>query len=470
MKFPLQSIRWSVQVWHALILLLVIGALCVVMDRMQWESSLRRVDRELGASEREVFFGIGQANGGRVTPPEEIMERLVRKEAVLPESLATVYQGDGPGFSYFSFRDRDGKVLLESPNVPADALTMPIPETGMSEENQTIGRRRELRRSAGFGLRVVIGRDLSPELEERSRAAWSLVATGLGVWLVGLVGGWWLAGRAIAPVRSISRTAARIAEGNLNERISVGKGASELHQLGGTLNRTFDRLRQALEAQRQFTADAAHELRTPITILAAETQRVLRRDRSPEEYREAFAACGETISRMRGLVEDLLLLAHQEGTAGTREACDLAEIARDSIRHLGPLAAERELQIHADLQPATCGGNATALATVTANLIGNAILHHDRTGGNIHVSTRTGEGHATLVVRDDGPGIAPADLPHVFERFFRADKARSATSSNHTGLGLAIVKTIVEAHGGIIRCESVLGTGTTFTLCLPPRA
>lgn len=469
MTSPLHSIRWRLQLWHALILLLVIGALCSAVHHFQWESDLRRMDRELSTKEREVVFGLGSVNASapRPTSPQEMLLRLSQGGMKLPAAVEAAYQGREPGFAYFSFRDRDGRVLLQSGNVPEDALLLPVPAAGVVEEARTAGGRRELSRSADFGLRVVFGRDITPELEQHRRFAWSLVIAGLGVWFVGLFGGWWLAGRAIRPIRSISRTAARIAEGNLDERITVEKGAGELQELSGVLNRTFDRLHQALERQRQFTADAAHELRTPVTILATETQRILKRERTAEEYRAALEVCAEGTTRMRRLVEDLLLLARQESAGGHRVSCDLAEIVRQTVQSLAPLAAEKKIEIRMDLQAAVCAGYEADLATVVANLAGNAILHHDREGGQVHVSTRQEGDGAFLTVRDDGPGIAVEDLPHIFERFYRADKARTMTGSRHTGLGLSMVKTIVEAHGGTVECHSTQGRGALFTIAIP---
>ncbi len=469
MTSPLHSIRWRVQLWHALILLLVIGALCAAVDRLQWENDLRRIDRELNDRERELLFGLVATAPGRPTSPQEMFALLSRGGLSLPGTVAVDFQGQAPGFSYFSFRNAEGRVLLQSNNVPADAVVLAPPPAGVIEETRTISRRRELSRSADFGLRVVFGRDLSPELDQRRRFVWSLATAGLGVWLIGLVGGWWVAGRATRPIQSISQTAARIADGNLDERIPVEKGAGELRELGGVLNLTFDRLHDALERQRQFTADAAHELRTPITILAAEAQRILKRERSPEEYRAAFGTCAEATERMRRLVEDLLLLARQESSVGgPRETCDLAELVRDTVQHLAPLAAGKQLQIHTDLAPALCNGQPSSLTTVIANLVGNAIQHHhDRPGGNVHISTGQDERSAILTIRDDGPGIAAEDLPHIFDRFFRADKARTATDSQHTGLGLAIVKTIIESHSGNVGCRSTAGSGASFVVTLP---
>jgi heavy metal sensor kinase len=306
-------------------------------------------------------------------------------------------------------------------------------------------------------------------LEELRRFALSLAASGLGVWLLGLLGGWWLAGRAIKPIATISATATRIAEGNLEQRISTDGTESEFDQLSRVLNDTFDRLHSVLKQQKQFTADASHELRTPVTILLSETHRILKRERTPAEYQDVIRTCHAAAERMRRLVEGMLLLARQDNdAAGPRtpaEACDLAAIARSSLEQLRPLAAERGIEVHAALQPAECRGDASALSILVNNLVGNAIQHHG-SPGNVWIECGSAEGGVFLEVRDDGPGIRAEDLPHIFERFYRADKARGA-AAGHTGLGLAIVKRIAENHRGGVVARSEAGKGASFRVTLP---
>ena len=477
MNSPLHSLRWRLQLWHSLILLATIGGVCVAVYRLAWNNELRRIDKELGQRERALVFALAQAAGGsgtsakspRPLSPEEILEHLSASGVTLPAETTAFFQGHEPGFAYFSFRDRADRILLQSPNAPADLALLRPPEQGLVEEIRSVDRRRESYRSSDQGLRGLIGRDITPEQDEMRRFAWSLAAAGGAVWALGLLGGWWLAGRAIRPIETISRTASRIAEGNLQERIENVGTASELDQLSGVLNRTFDRLRETFQRQRQFTADAAHELRTPITILTAETQRILKRDRSAEEYRDAFVTCAQTVARMRRLVEDLLLLARQEADTAPHEPCDLAAILREAVEHLTTLATAKNIVIHTDLQPAECVAHPPGITTVANNLLANAIQHHPG-GGHVHISTQRENGHATFTIRDDGPGIAAADLPHIFDRFYRADKARTADASLHTGLGLAIVKTILDAHAGIIECQSTFGEGATFVVHLPESA
>ena len=472
------SIRWQVQAWHALILLLVIAAFCVTAHQLLWDNQLRRIDKELSVTERTVVRGLMRAaetaaNGGVPPPagnppslkPSEFIEHLGRLS--LPADVASRFEGSEPGYVYYTLHHADGRILQQSPNAPPGIVTLPAPAADIVEEARTVEHRREFARSSYHGLCGVIGRDITPELEERRRFAWSLAAFGLGIWALGLIGGWWISGRAIRPIQTISETASRIAEGNLLERISTDGARSELNQLSTVLNQTFERLQASFERQKQFTSDASHELRTPVTILLSETQRILKRQRTPEEYREALQTCGQTAQRMRHLIEALLLLARQEGSASQAhwEPCDLATLLRDTISHLLPLAAEKHVTLHCDLQPAPCTGDASALAIVAANLMTNAIQHlHPQ--GHITVSCGTGQGQVTFSVKDDGPGISAEDLPHIFERFYRADKARTQTEA-HSGLGLAIAQTIVENHHGTLQVESTAGQGATFTVTLP---
>lgn len=468
------SIRWRVQVWHAVLLLGVILAFCGAIYRLAWTNQLRRADRAIMQAERTLIRSLVEALPpspltGKPEPfsPARVMEYLRGPHPVIPAAAASLFNGTEPGYTYFVFRDVDGRILLRSPNLPADLVGQPLSPEAFNDDWRTLGDRRETIHRNPEGITSIVGADLTPEREEMKRFVLSLAGTGLAIWALGLLGGWWLAGRAIRPIQKISRTATRIAEGNLAERIGTTVGDSELDQLGRVLDTTFDRLHTAIERQKQFTADASHELKTPVTILLAETQRALKRERSPEEYRAALATCQTAAERMRRLTESLLLLARQEaGADAPRERCDLSALLRDTVAHLRPLAAERQLTVEADLRPAVCLGDPAALSILASNLVANALQHHDRAGGIVRVAcTTTAEG-VTLTVVDDGPGIPPAHLPHLFERFYRADAARTG-GAGHTGLGLAIARAIVQNHGGTLTAANEPGRGARFTARLP---
>jgi len=281
----------------------------------------------------------------------------------------------------------------------------------------------------------------------------------------GLLGGWWLATRAIRPSEDISATAAKIAAGDLSQRISTTETDSELGRLAGVLNSTFARLDTAFTQQARFTEDAAHELRTPVAVMLTQTQSALARTRSADECRETLEACQRATQRMRRLIESLLELARLDaGQEPLRRAeCDLGKIAADSLGIIRPLASTRGLAIHAALPATPCHGDAERLAQVVTNLLSNAI-DYNRDGGEIRLAPGRDHDFVTLAVSNTSPGIPAEDLPQLFERFHRVDKSRTG---GHSGLGLAITKAIVLAHGGSIEVVSELGGSTTFTVLLP---
>lgn len=476
MKILFHSLRWRLQAWHGLLLLLVVAGATVPAYRLARDTQMQRIDKELDHKERGLFRSLmdvakaAPAPAGEVpsNPPflglPEFIQRLTSRPFELPAAALAPFQGTEPGYSYFSIHDQNDRLLARSDNAPEDLVFLPIPSGEMAEDARSIGHRRERLRSSSHGLKIVVGQDITPELQELHGMAWLHVFIGLAVWSCGLLGGWWLSGRAIRPIRTISQTAARIAEGNLQERIDITAMDRELGDLSRVLNQTFERLHASFERQRQFTADASHELRTPITILLSETQRLLKRERTPEEYREALETCGATAQRMRRLVEALLLLARQENDSSQarHETCDLASILQEAVDHLSPLAKERGLRIQTALVPTPCRGDAGAISILATNLLSNALQH----GGHVEVTCAPHEGRARFIIRDDGPGIPAADLPHIFERFYRADQARTG-SSGHSGLGLSIAKAIVDNHGGHLHVTSPPGQGACFEVELP---
>lgn len=479
MKLPTHSIRWRVQLWHGLALLAAIAALCAVTWQLVWQDHVRRIDQQLFEAERTLVRGLLRAaepqrpvpsrekDGGRPPMPAELLRRLNEGHVELDAVVAARFEGRGPGRFWFVFADSTGRRLLESGHGDAPGFP-PLDRPDLDEELRFVGDARESLHHNPVGLWSVVGRDIRPEREEMRRFGLGLGGAGLGLWALGLLGGWWLAGRAIRPIDAISRTAARIAEDHLEERVPVSGGRSELDRLAVVLNGTFDRLQASLERQRRFTADASHELRTPLTVILAETQRAGKRERSAEEYREILATCHQAGLRMRSLVEDLLLLARQEDGRETLRlvSCRLDERLSEVVGGLRPLAERLGLRLETELVPTTLVADPVALATVADNLVGNALQHHGRPGGVVRVSCGSDGTDAVFAVEDDGPGIAAEHLPRLFERFYRVDAARGA-GEGHSGLGLAIVQALVEAHGGHVTVASQAGDGARFEVRLP---
>ena len=314
---------------------------------------------------------------------------------------------------------------------------------------------------------VLVGCDISPILSQLQHFAWQMVAMGALVLLLGLGGGFLVSSLLLDSIRKISRTAHRISEGNLSERIPTGDMDRELGQLADVLNATFARLEAAFARQRQFTSDAAHELRTPLAVILSDTQTALRRERSAEEYRDTIQACEESAQKMRRLSESLLMLARMD--SGTdqdpQDKMDLAELIQESLDQTRQQAVQREIQVHLDVQPAVIFGHADQISRVFTNLFVNAI-DYNKPGGTLHITTRTESTAVVATVEDTGEGIPSEALPHIFDRFYRVSSTRSQ-SEGHCGLGLAICKSILDAHDAQIEVASQLGIGTTFTLRFP---
>jgi heavy metal sensor kinase len=281
----------------------------------------------------------------------------------------------------------------------------------------------------------------------------------------GLAGGWWIVSRSLRPVVAISSAAVKISAGDLSQRINVAEAESELGQLAAVLNSTFARLEAAFAQQQQFTSDAAHELRTPVSVMLTQTQTALNRERTAPEYRETVETCQRAAQRMRRLIESLLALARLDAGQEVlkRLRFDFAKTISDCAEMVKPMAEERGVKIISELSALEITGDSERLAQVVTNLLTNAI-QYNLPDGEVRVKLEPQDGLAVLTVSDTGAGISAEDLPRVFERFYRADKSRS-TGGN--GLGLAISKAVVEAHGGTIEVASEENAGTTFTVRLP---
>ena len=272
---------------------------------------------------------------------------------------------------------------------------------------------------------------------------------------------WWAARRALSPLSGIAKKASRVADGDLTVRIGAVTTHDEIAEVSLAIDAMLDRLQAAFDAQQRFVHDASHELRTPLTIARGHLETALPPDADPE-LRNAVAVALAEIDRMAGLVDGLLGLARGEH-AESATAVDVGDVVRRAVgrsRVLGDrawtVAVSGVLVVHADRD---------ALEQVLLNLIRNAVTHTG-TGDAIAVEAARRDDHVTIEVRDAGEGIDPAVLPHLFDRFVRADTARTRVTGG-TGLGLAICREIVERLGGAIRAENLPGGGARFTVDLP---
>jgi heavy metal sensor kinase len=387
---------------------------------------------------------------------------------VLPENLENLFNPAGNPPFYFHAWIRDGSFFGAAPHAPGA-----IPQPARSNSANGIRTRGDLREAWSFtppGECLLVGVSTALMEARLARFAGWLILCGAAVLALGLAGGAWLAARAIAPIGQISATAARIAAGQLSERIDTAEQESELGQLAATLNDTFARLEAAFVEQARFTSDAAHELLTPTSIILAQTQLALHRTRSAEEHQETITTVRRAAQRMQNLIDALLTLARLDAHSDPvrQISCDLPEIARETLELLRPLADKRGIHLIDELAPCTALGDPDHLSQILMNLLSNA-LKHCRPGDRVRLLSTHEEDRAIFRIADTGPGIAAEHLPHIFERFYRADPSRNRATGG-AGLGLAICKILAEAQGGLLTVESTPQQGSTFILSLPAQS
>lgn len=278
------------------------------------------------------------------------------------------------------------------------------------------------------------------------------------------VGVWLLSSRALLPLKRVTATAAQISSRDLSQRVPVSKTNDELKELAVTLNNMLERLQESFETQRRFTADASHELRTPVTAIVGHANYILRRTKPTPEQVDSLTVIRREAERMAKLVNDLLELARADaGFSIQREPMNLVEVLEAVHMDVAPIAGATQIDVSVSAPLIEVLGDASRLKQVVLNLVLNAVNAGSK---HIRVSLNKEKRDVRLEILDDGPGIPEAALPHLFDRFYRVDGARS-TRGNGSGLGLAIVNWIVQQHGGTVGVESRLGEGTVFTVLLP---
>lgn len=287
------------------------------------------------------------------------------------------------------------------------------------------------------------------------------------VLLLAAGGAYLLAGRALAPVTAITGLAAQIGESDLHTRLALDLPRDEIGRLADTFNAMLARIESAFTRQRQFTDDAAHELRTPLSLMQSQIDLALARPRADEEYREALSVLDATVKRLSGLVATLLALTRADsGQLGLRAArFDLADTVSVVLEQYADAAAAEWVVLRSEATPTPVAGDEDLLVQVLVNLIDNA-LAHTPAGGTIALGCRSMGEQAMIWLSDTGTGIAEEHVGRVFDRFYRVDRGRDRTRGG-AGLGLAICRAIVEAHGGEISLRSTVGRGTTVQILLP---
>ncbi|MBX3172379.1 MAG: HAMP domain-containing protein [Candidatus Eremiobacteraeota bacterium] len=330
-----------------------------------------------------------------------------------------------------------------------------------------LGWRRLTLDSPELGLRFQISRseeDYQGFLEDLF--AFLLAAVPLTAALTG-AGGLFLASRSLNPIDEITRTAANLGAEHLSRRLPQLKSKDELSRLSDTFNEMLERLEGAFERQKQFTSDAAHELRAPLALLTTKAEVTLERTRTQEEYQEALSEIHQSSLRMSRLLSKLLMLARSDagGLPIDRENFNFADLVSDVVAEMSPLS--KSVWLETELEPVCISADQTRMTEVLWNLLDNA-LGHSPPDSTVHVSLRREKGQAVLRIADQGPGVPPEHRERIFERFYQVDPARtpSPLSQENAGLGLAICRALARQHGGDITLENP-GVGATFVLRLP---
>lgn len=303
---------------------------------------------------------------------------------------------------------------------------------------------------------------------ENLRMIYLLVGPFAIFWLC--LGCWFLADRLLAPVVEITEAAQKITADKLGQRLPIPSKRDEMARMASVLNQMLERLENSFRRIRQFSADASHELRTPLTILRGETEVTLRWAKTPEEFRDMLRSNMEEIDRMERIIESLLTLAKSEIGEVTLEVkkLSLSDLLQELYLQGKILAEPKQITVALELQVSEevrLRGDELRLRQLFLNLISNGIKYTPE-GGSVTISLAIQDDSALIDIRDTGIGIPDSDLPRIFDRFYRVDKARNRMDGG-SGLGLAIVKWIVEAHGGQIEVTSEPGAGSTFSVRLP---
>jgi len=316
-----------------------------------------------------------------------------------------------------------------------------------------------------FGV-IQVGQSLAPLNAGLEEVINELLIIAPFVLILGVIGSYWLAARAFVPIRHLTSIAEDISAGDLHRRVPVPRSRDEVQHLALTFNKMITQLNQSFIQQRRFVADASHELRTPVAAIRSMTDVALAQSSNLEECLSVLSDVNIQAERLGWLIRDLLILARSdEGQVQLdQELVRLDLLVSDVVATLKPLAVERRIMLQVQkLEPVMVRGDASRLIQCVINLLDNA-LTYTSAGGSVTLMVEVRDRCGCIAIQDTGIGIAPENIPHIFERFYRVDPARRAGGN---GLGLSIVDWVIRAHEGSIRVESQVGQGSTFTLSLP---
>ncbi len=456
-----RSLRFRLTVWNtAVVLLTVLLALFGVREGLRL-SLIDELEKQLVDDSIEVSLTVEQ-----VYPDlGEVFKEMNRK-----------VKGHEDRDLFVQLLSADGNVLWSSDNTPPlDQISLPSGPSGQALVRSIPGYRLAQRRihKADIPDYVVrVGSSLNMVAEDVAKLTQLIIAAGVVLLFLAPLGGFWLSGRATHPLARIITTADRLRPSHMEERLPIRGTGDELDKLSLTINRFLDLIGDYLERNREFVANAAHELRSPLAAIQSSVDVTLNSDRSVAEYQDLLVEIADECGQLGVLVKQLLLLAENDTARFEieRRPVEMVRLVERSIEMFRGAAEERGIQLTTECWNDTVvQGDADRLRQVINNLIDNSLKFTPR-GGRVTVELKIDPQSRQVYLRvsDTGAGIDPADLPHIFERFYRGDKSRARERSAHgNGLGLSICKSIVEAHHGLIQAQSRPGQGTTITVYLP---
>lgn len=464
-----RSIRFRLTVWYAgllAMLILLLGTSTYFGLRhylnQTLNESLGRQARQIGES-----FLIDVATGGEGYVVSEINEHYAPE---LNNRFVRVTRADG-SVLYVSGKPKESH--FDPLTVPV--LRAPVNQDFEREEHLPGGElliySRPFTERTGQHFLIEVGAPYE-QVEVVLYGLLLALALGLPLTVIAAVGGgYMLMKKALNPIDSITHAAEQITSRNLSQRLPVARTGDELERLSAALNRMIARLEESFQYIRRFTADASHELRTPLTVLRGELEAATQKPQITQSWPELGETIGsalEETERLSRIVDSLLAISRLDAGEAQMEwaTLDLAELTISTTEQMRLLAEDRNITLNCDaVRKVEIEGDRTRLKQVVVNLVDNAIKYTPD-GGNVLVKVGVTDGRAVLEVADDGSGIPAEALPHLFERFYRVDKARSRQMGG-TGLGLAIIRSIVTAHGGQVTVESTEGKGSRFRVELP---
>ncbi len=449
---PRTSIRLRLTIWYSLALAAGLTLFALAIWVSMRHSLLRDIDNGLAEQQHSVqTFLVMELNERDARLEEELDEY---SHALPPNTILRVTADHGS----FSFASKGSFPWPPTPGVRRFQRVRWQDQTFRVVIQNISAHGRE------WTLALAASLDRVQEILDRLRML--LLTMFPLVIAIGATGGNWLSRRALKPVDAITAAAQSISISNLSERLEVPATGDELQRLSETWNSMLSRLESAVKRLSRFTADASHELRTPLAIIRSTAEIASRRSRSAESYRAALEQIVTDSERMTQLVEDLLFLARSdaENLSSPMRPVELGRLVADVGSRFEALAASRAVRLTLDLpdSPAYVAGDDVALRRLVLLLLDNAIKFC-RSTGSVSVSLRAGEDRRVrLAITDCGPGIPDSEIPHIFDRFYRA--SGTSEGAEGSGLGLSLAHAITQQHRATIEVSSVPGEGSTFTV------